>query len=257
MSRSWWLRAVLFLLLIGGAVVLLIPIFVPWENQPEFIRRYIHREMRRDIDIQGGIRLAYEVDMEAAIKLKIDTLARGLETILPEDLGTAALRIVREGPADVVVSSPVPRPELSYRRLRESSGGWLMEVDRDHPVGSIRLRFDPAKTTELRESAIRAGIDVIEGRMDSYRCNGERVVREGDRIVVELPGMKSADLARVKSVISRSSTLRFAAVDGNPDYIRKIAAALPPDSGIEMVREVLGEPLFRGPPPVSLRPASP
>jgi hypothetical protein len=31
--------------------------------------------------------------------------------------------------------------------------------------------------------------------------------------------------------------LRFAIVDGNPDYIRKIAAAIPPDSGIELVTE--------------------
>jgi hypothetical protein len=31
--------------------------------------------------------------------------------------------------------------------------------------------------------------------------------------------------------------LRFTIVGGNPDYIRKIAAAIPPDSGIELVTE--------------------
>jgi hypothetical protein len=37
--------------------------------------------------------------------------------------------------------------------------------------------------------------------------------------------------------IKDPGALRFVIVDDNPDYIRKIAAAIPPDSGIELVTQ--------------------
>jgi len=48
--------------------------------------------------------------------------------------------------------------------------------------------------------------------------------------------------SRRQSSLSRHSSLKFVVVDEDSAYIRKIAAAISPDSGIELVTESTGIP---------------
>src|SRR5512140_506592 len=156
MSRSWWLQAVLYTLLVGGALIVLLPTLLPDDDQPELIRRHGHNRIQLGLDLSGGVRLVYEIDMERAISLQVDSVARALATLLQNKY--SGIKVARNGNADIVVSS-APGSKLAYRHLMEAGGGWLTEVDRNDR--GVRLRFDPGKTGELREISIRAAMEII------------------------------------------------------------------------------------------------
>jgi preprotein translocase subunit SecD len=158
MSRSWYLRGFLFLALIVGAGLVL-----------------SHRKIQPGLDIQGGLRLVFEIDLD-----------RLLPMIPGADAG---------------------------------------EVDRD----------------AVRERAIATAIERIESSMGPFRCGDEKVFREGDRIVVELPGLSPNEEDRTRALIYRLTSempaLRFAIVDDDSEFMRKLAASLPDGGAIEVVTE--------------------
>jgi preprotein translocase subunit SecD len=243
MSRSWWLKGFVLLLLAGTAVLLAVPHLVPYDRLPEFIRRHFARTIRTEVGLQPGLRLVYEVDMEKAISLRLGAAAQGLEQILSNEHPGLSFRVERQRGTDLLISAPRLGPELSYRNLRRVSGGWLTESERDERAGTIRLRFDESKTAEVREQTLKTAMTTIDKQIDESSRDMVSLTREGDRIVLELPGMRGREAAdRVKAIIHRTTdhppSLKFAIVANDPDYIRKLAAAIPPDSGIEVVTEL-------------------
>jgi preprotein translocase subunit SecD len=108
MKRSWWLRAALFASLVAAAVIVL----------------YAGR-MRRAVDVQGGIRLVYQVE------------------------------------------------------------------------------FDPGDSNEVREGKVKSALYRIRSRFDTLHDPERAVTREGDRIVIDLPGVDTAQAARIKAIIGR------------------------------------------------------
>jgi preprotein translocase subunit SecD len=246
MSRSWWLKGLVVSLLVGTALLLVAPYLIPYEQKPKFIQRYLSRTIRTAVGVQPGSRLVYEVDLEKAISLRVDAAARGLEQILRSEHPNLPFKVERQGGTDVVLSAPKLGPELSYRNLMRAGDAWLSENERDERAGTIRLRFDSSKTAEVRQQTLRTAMTMIDNQIDWDSRHVVSLTREGNRIVLELPGMRSrADADRVKAIIRRVTehppSLKFAIVANDPEYIRKIAAAIPPDSGIEVVTELPGQ----------------
>ena len=63
------------------------------------------------------------------------------------------------------------------------------------------------------------------------------IIRKGTDIIVELPGLKTADFERIKTIIGQTAQLEFKIVDDGSDYMRKIAALVPKNSGIDVLPE--------------------
>jgi preprotein translocase subunit SecD len=197
------------LLLVGIAVVVLIPTVVPYEQRPEIINRYFHRSLQPSVEIRGGYRLEYEVDTEAAIAMRVDSVGQALHQILNGRYPQLRFHIKRQGDTDLLISAPRVEPELSHRNLMQIAGDWLVEVERDQRSGLIFLRFDTTRTTEIREAALRKAVDDIEARLDWSRCCGEKVFRERDRVVFEIRCLPPGGFPRIKSFIEHKTPLRL------------------------------------------------
>jgi len=85
MTRNWWLKAALFGLLTGVAIIVVLPYLVPQERLPSFLAKY-GRRMIPAVDGQGGLRFVYEVDVDRVLSARLDLLARDLEQRLREEL---------------------------------------------------------------------------------------------------------------------------------------------------------------------------
>jgi protein-export membrane protein SecD len=232
MERSWWWKAALYGFVTVLAVLYLIPTVVPEDKQPALIKRYFQKRIQLGLDLQGGLHLVYEVNVDKAVASKVDRLASDLEDRLQKDKGITDLTIGREGRDDIVLTfkQAADQAKLDDSILRDYRKT-LDIVSRDPATGVVRLRLDPDQVEEVRDYALRQGIETIRGRVDKFGVSEPTIIKKGTDIIVELPGLKSADFERIKSIIGRTAQLEFKIVDDGTDYMKKLAASVPKSDG--------------------------
>ncbi|HZL19581.1 MAG TPA: protein translocase subunit SecD [Polyangia bacterium] len=232
MERSWWWKAALYAVVTVLAVLYLIPTVVPEDKQPDFIKRHFQKRIQLGLDLQGGLHLVYEVDVDKAVASKVDRMATDLEDRLRKDKGVNGLTITREGRDDIVI---VFKPATDQAKLDDSIlrdyRKALDVVSRDPVAGIVRLRLDPDQVEEVRDYALRQAIETIRGRVDKFGVSEPTIIKKGTDIIVELPGLKSADFERIKSIIGRTAQLEFKIVDDGSEYMKKVAATVPKNDG--------------------------
>jgi preprotein translocase subunit SecD len=232
MERSWWWKAALYGVVTVLAVLYLIPTVVPDDKQPDFIKKHFQKRIQLGLDLQGGLHLVYEVNVDKAVASKVDRMASDLEDRLRKDKGVTDLTITREGRDDIVI---VFRPAADQAKLDDSIlrdyRKALDIVSRDPAAGIVRLRLEADQVEEVRDYALRQGIETIRGRVDKFGVSEPTIIKKGTDIIVELPGLKSADFERIKSIIGRTAQLEFKIVDDGSDYMKKVAATVPKSDG--------------------------
>jgi preprotein translocase subunit SecD len=232
MERSWWWKAALYGVVTVLAVLYLIPTVVPEDKQPDFIKKHFQKRIQLGLDLQGGLHLVYEVNVDKAVASKVDRIASDLEDRLRKDKGVADLTITREGRDDIVIAFKPPgdQVKLDDSILRDYRKA-LDIVGRDPVAGVVRLRLEPDQVEEVRDYALRQGIETIRGRVDKFGVAEPTIIKKGTDIIVELPGLKSADFERIKSIIGRTAQLEFKIVDDGSEYMKKVAATVPKSDG--------------------------
>ena len=239
MERSWWWKALLYGGLVTLACLYLVPTVVPEAKQPALIKKYFQKRIQLGLDLQGGLHLVYEVHVDKAVSDKVDRIASEVEDRLnAKDKKVAGVTINREGRDDIVAvfKNPADQSKLDETVLREFRKQ-LDLVSRDPVTGTVRLRLDPDQIEDVRDSALRQGIETIRGRVDKFGVAEPTIIRKGTDIIVELPGLKTADFERIKTIIGRTAQLEFKIVDDGADYMRKVAASVAKGSGIDVLPE--------------------
>ncbi len=239
MERSWWWKAALYGAVTVLAVLYLVPTLVPEDKQPSFIQKHFEKRIQLGLDLQGGLHLVYEVNVDKAVSDKVDRLASDIEDRLHKDKGVGDLAVSREGRDDIVLTfkQPAEQAKLDENILREYRKS-LDIVDRNATTGVVRLRLDPNQVEEVRDYALRQGIETIRGRVDKLGVSEPTIIKKGTDIIVELPGLKPADFERIKSIIGRTAQLEFKIVDDGSEYMKKVAVEakkLPATAGIEVL----------------------
>src|SRR5580692_7027267 len=158
--------------------------------------------------------------------------------VIHKDKGVGDLVVSREGRDEIVFAFKPPADEtkLDDTILREFRKT-LDVVNRDATTGIVRLKLDPSQVDEERDYALGQAIETIRGRVDKFGVAEPTIIKKGTDIIVELPGLKSADFERIKSIIGRTAQLEFKIVDDGSDYMKKLAASVPKNAGIDVVPE--------------------
>src|SRR5258708_26757404 len=108
MERSWWWKAVLYGVVTVTACLYLIPTVVPEAKQPAVIKKYFQKRIQLGLDLQGGLHLVYEVNVDKAVAGKVDRLASDIEDRLNKDKGVTGLVVSREGRDDILFTFKNP-----------------------------------------------------------------------------------------------------------------------------------------------------
>jgi preprotein translocase subunit SecD len=239
MERSWWWKAALYGVVTVVAVLYLVPTIVPEDKQPDLIKRHFDKRIQLGLDLQGGLHLVYEVNVDKAVSDKVDRLASDIEDRLRKDKNVTELAVSREGRDDIVLTfkQPADQAKLDDAILKDYRKS-LDLVDRNPTTGVVRLRLDQDQIEEVRDYALRQGIETIRGRVDKLGVSEPTIIKKGTDIIVELPGLKPADFERIKSIIGRTAQLEFKIVDDGSEYMKKVALEakkLPATAGIEVL----------------------
>lgn len=244
MERSWWWKAVLYGLVSVLAVAYLLPSVVPEEKLPAVVRDTFKRKIQLGLDLQGGLHLVYEVNVDKAVAGKVDRMATDLEDRLGKV--TKDFTVTREGRDEIVVTFKTPS---EIAKLDSAADGDILKnyqetldvVERSDSAGTIRLKLDPDQVAEIQDYALRQGIETIRGRVDKFGVAEPTIIKRGTDIVVELPGLKQADFERIKSIIGRTAQLEFKIVDDGSAYMTKVAATVPSDGPIKVQQDSWSE----------------
>src|SRR5258708_543739 len=121
MERSWWWKALLFGLVTITACLYLVPTVVPEHKQPAFIKKYFKKRIQAGLDLQGGLHLVYEVNVDKAVASKVDRLSSDLEDRLRKDKGVTELTVNREGRDEIILifKNPADPAKLDESILRD------------------------------------------------------------------------------------------------------------------------------------------
>src|SRR3954468_7198324 len=126
MERSWWWKAVLYGLVTVLAVLYVVPTAmelkkVPEEKRPAFFKKYLGKRIQLGLDLQGGLHLVYEVNVDKAVASKVDRLSSDVEDRLRKDKGVTDVTVTREGRDDILFTfkTPADQAKLDDQILRD------------------------------------------------------------------------------------------------------------------------------------------
>ncbi len=236
MSTTWWTRVVLIVASIIWACWTLFPSVYLEPTADERDRASLVRmetgaavpeaeehwydflisgsRLNLGLDLQGGLDLALEVDVDAALDsvVKRDLLPIR-ESAKRDALGLADVRkasgeatVLLRPEAGVGLSDTTAFMEKRFSRYvydntREEDGAtWL----------AYRVREDQA--AEIQENAVNQALETLRNRIDETGVREPTIVRQGgNRISVQIPG--EVDPARASEAIGTTALLEFKMVD--------------------------------------------
>jgi preprotein translocase subunit SecD len=229
MDRSWLTRVIAYTLLTIAAFVVLTPTVAQWtgrdDSLPGWMKKHIQKKIALGLDLQGGLHLVYEVQVDKAVSDKADRLASEIEDKLRKDKKVKDVRLDRSGASEIVArfKNPDDAKKLD-REFLKAYKRELFEDTRDVAKGEVTLKIDNDYIDEQKDYAVRQGVETIRNRVDKLAVAEPTIIRKGTDIIVELPGLKPEDFEHVKNLIGRTAQLEFKMADDGAEYMKKLAA---------------------------------
>jgi len=182
---------------------------------PAWLRSIGLRPMSLGLDLRGGVHFLYEVDVDSAVKQRLDAYAADFTKLLRDK------RIRRS----VQVDGDAVRIRLPDRSSLDEAESLIRDADPDVELSTstsgdaatITVRMTEDQVRERRDFAIEQNTVTLRNRVNELGVAEPVVQRQGlDRIVVQLPGVQ--DPSQAERVLGATATLEFRLVcdDENP-----------------------------------------
>ena len=196
------------------------------------------------LDLRGGVHFLLQVDMQAALIKRLESLTGDIRSLLRE-------KNIRHGG----VAREAQSLRVRFRDAETRSKGRevvavgatdLLLAEREEGADFLlvgTLRPEAAKRTQ--EFALKQNITTLHNRINELGVAEPVIQQQGaDRIVVQLPGVQ--DTAKAKDILGRTATLEIRMVDEEkmtPDLLAAAARGEVP-FGTEYYVERNGAPLL-------------
>ena len=181
------------------------------------------------LDLQGGIHLVLGVEADKHVSAQTERAAEDLKNGL-ERKGVGVKRVARDGPSSIVVD--LANPSNWNDALTVAAEFSSFDVrDRDEKAGRFTLAMRDRAVAQLRDDAVRQGVETIRNRVDQFGVSEPTITRQGtDRILIQLPGVQ--DPERAKALIGKTALLEFRLLDEQTSVEQAQAGRLPEGSEI-------------------------
>lgn len=203
---------------------------------PTYVKDRVEFRLVAGLDLRGGLRLVYTVDVSEAIKDKRDRyyddmrteLAKAYEFHSGDELPTEeALTKLREVVTVTAVRNEVNTIVLDFKnpadveskidaRFRESFRGDLGDPEvRD---GRVTYSIREASESEIRDRAVAQAKEIILRRVDELGLREATVSTRDEDIIIEVPGQDEDSFQEIRDIISATARLEFKLLDDESDF---------------------------------------
>jgi preprotein translocase subunit SecD len=216
----------------------IVPSVAPVASLPSLLPGFLPRaeKVNLGLDLQGGMHLVLEVQVDRAVENATDRLMEEARRILDkEKIGVS--QVAREGKAEILLRVA----KADERDKAQRALGELTTLDK-LPGGTpdeLRMTLQGREVRRIGELAVRQSLETIRNRVDQFGVTEPHIVPEGDRrVVVQLPGIR--DPQRAINLIGKTALLELKAVDTqfNPVEVEQGKVKLPPNLQLLYQREV-------------------
>jgi preprotein translocase subunit SecD len=163
------------------------------------------------LDLRGGVHFMLQVDMQAALTKKAESLAGDLRTSLREK-NVRHSGISRNGQTIEVRFRDAPTLAAAKAVLQEQFAD-LQSVDGpDGAEFKLTASIKPEAARRVQDQSLKQNITTLHNRINELGVAEPVIQQQGlDRIVVQLPGVQ--DTAKAKDILGRTATLEVRMVD--------------------------------------------
>jgi preprotein translocase subunit SecD len=196
------------------------------------------------LDLRGGVHFLLQVDMQAALSKRLESLAADARTQLRE-------RNIRHG--GIAREAQTLRVRFRDAATRDKARGALLDgfpdlafTERDDGQDFLLVAgLKPEAVKRTQEYALRQNITTLHNRINELGVAEPVIQQQGaDRVVVQLPGVQ--DTAKAKDILGRTASLEIRMVAEehmNPEALANAARGQVP-FGTEYYVERNGQPLL-------------
>jgi preprotein translocase subunit SecD len=240
-------KVIFTVLLLALSVVAVLPSFEKLDigqkpRLPEMIRN-LFDGINLGLDLQGGLRLAYEVQVEAAVEDSRDRLAEAIVKDLAEKAEIKNVKIV---PLDesykfrLVFASETDRASSDTADVLTEFRESVIIESQEGAV--INMTLVDSLVESKRKDAVTQAKKTIKSRLNEMLLPNTSVAEKDIDLIVEIPGIDDKLIARIKHIIGTTARLQFKIVDeGGSKFFEDNKDKLPKDDSIILQREKVND----------------
>jgi preprotein translocase subunit SecD len=195
------------------------------------------KRLNLGLDLQGGLHLVLEVQVEKAVDDTVARVADELKTAM-QDERIRTRRVEVKGREIRVVLRDADAAEAVAGLLADDFRN-LREVRRE-PVSTdllLVLGLTPEEAQQIRDYAVRQGIETIRNRVDQFGVAEPTIVPQGQRrILIQLPGIEDQD--RAVRLLEKTAHLEFRLLEEGMSPSQALKQGAPTGTEVLYEREV-------------------
>ncbi|MDP3699812.1 MAG: protein translocase subunit SecD [Hylemonella sp.] len=163
------------------------------------------------LDLRGGVHFMLQVDMQAALSKKVESLTGDLRTALREK-NVRHGGISRNGLAIELRLRDAATLDAAKRVLLDQFADLQTTQTQEGSDFKLSATIKPQAARLVQEQALKQNITTLHNRINELGVAEPVIQQQGlDRIVVQLPGVQ--DTAKAKDILGRTATLEVRMVD--------------------------------------------
>lgn len=213
-------RIAIIVLVLATALAWVMPNFVSFKKEDWWFTK---DKIIQGLDIQGGMHLVLQVDVNEVFRQKVARLADVLKKQLAEkNIHTAEVMVNPEHNTELLFKYELPEDASGIKDyLKEFYVNDLQVIDENEK--QLRVRYLDTTVNRYRQEVVGQAIEVIRNRIDETGVKEPNIAAQGDsRILVQFPGKE--DSTQAKELINRTARLEFKIVDDESEVVKELNA---------------------------------
>jgi len=208
---------------------------------PAWLGQFHAFPMYLGLDLRGGVHLMLQVDMEAALTKRAESLSGDIRSSLREknirhggiSRNGQAIEIKLKDSAALASTKALIQDQFTDLQTSEAADGTEYK---------LTATIKPEATRRIQDQALKQNMVTLHNRVNELGVAEPVIQQQGiDRIVVQLPGIQ--DPARVRTIIGRTATLEMRLVDDSAEARAAMTGGMVP-FGSEKFPDTKGDPVI-------------
>ena len=194
------------------------------------------------LDLRGGVHFMLQVDMQAALSKKAESLAGDLRSAMREK----SIRhggVSRNGQTVEIRFRDAAMVESAKRLIQDQFPDLVVVESVDAGETKLVASIQAVAARKVQEQALKQNITTLHNRINELGVAEPVIQQQGlDRIVVQLPGVQ--DTAKAKDILGRTATLEIRMVEDGAEARAAETGTGPVPLGAERFLERSGAPVI-------------
>jgi preprotein translocase subunit SecD len=257
LDGAWRFRLGLAVVLFLGSNVALWPTFESLSSGrikcPSYVKDRIKFGIAKGLDLQGGVRLVYTVQVDDAIRDKRNRFADEMRQQLAQSFAihTGDGLLKSDDLKKLEEKVHVFTPESSVIRIKFKDAADVAKIDerftkrflgelsqgKGNAADEVVFKIRAETETQIRERAVGQAKETVNRRVDEKGLKEASVTVRDEDIIIEVPGQSDKDFEDLKRLIGQTARLEFKMLDDEANFFGKFKETELEVGGVRAERE--------------------